>query len=203
MQHGILKQWKKDFGFIQVENGERFFVHISTLKRGGIHQPRIGDTIYFTLGKDKQGRARAQTAGRNPEQLEKANARRAAHRQANSQPQTDWIDYLALASLPLALLLAAFSPARWWILGIMATLSVFSFVMYGFDKAQALRNAWRVPEANLHLFAVLGGWPGAVLAQRRLRHKTQKGTFRIVFAACVLINILVLAYLLRAGVVGI
>lgn len=199
MQHGVLKQWKKDFGFIQVENGERFFVHISTLKRGGIHQPRIGDTIYFTLGKDKQGRARAQTAGRNPEQLEKANARRAAHRQANAQPRFDWIDYAAFCLLPVALLLAAASPIRGLILVAMVMLSAASYVLYAFDKNQAQKNAWRVPEATLHGLAILGGWPGALLAQHRLRHKTQKGTFRVVFAISALLNVLILAYLLLSA----
>lgn len=199
MQHGVLKQWKKDFGFIQIENGERFFVHISTLKRGGIHQPRIGDTIYFTLGKDKQGRARAQTAARNPEQLEKANARRAAHHHANAQPRFDWIDYVAFSLLPVAVLLAAASPMRWPIFVAMAMLSVASYVLYAFDKNQAQKNAWRVPEATLHGLAVLGGWPGAVLAQLRLRHKTQKGTFRLVFAGCALLNVFMLAYLLLSA----
>ncbi|WP_051534408.1 DUF1294 domain-containing protein [Deefgea rivuli] len=197
MQQGVLKQWKKDFGFIQIDNGERIFVHISTLKRGGIHQPRIGDTIYFTLGKDKQGRARAQTAGRNPEQLEKANARRAAHRQANAQPRYDWIDYVALSLLPLAVLLAAASPMRWPIFVGMAVLSVASYVLYAFDKTQAQKNAWRVPEVALHALAVLGGWPGALLAQRRLRHKTQKSTFRFVFIACAVLNVASLLWLIK------
>ena len=195
MQQGVLKQWKKDFGFIQIDNGERIFVHISTLKRGGIHQPRIGDIIYFTLGKDKQGRLRAQTAARNPEQLEKANTRRAAHRQPDTQGRYDWVDYVGLSLLPIALFLAAASPMRWPILIVIAVLSGASFMLYAFDKAQAQRNAWRIPEASLHALALLGGWPGALLAQRRLRHKTQKTTFRWVFIGCAILNVLSLLLL--------
>ena len=122
MQIGVLKQWKKDFGFIQIDNGERIFVHISTLKRGGIHQPRLGDTIYFTLGKDKQGRPRAQTAGRTPEHLAKVNAPREANRLAYAQPRYDWVDYIALALIPVALLLGFFSPLASLILPLMLIL---------------------------------------------------------------------------------
>jgi uncharacterized membrane protein YsdA (DUF1294 family) len=32
----------------------------------------------------------------------------------------------------------------------------------------------------LHLLALLGGWPGAVLGQQLFRHKTKKVVFRLV-----------------------
>jgi uncharacterized membrane protein YsdA (DUF1294 family) len=43
-----------------------------------------------------------------------------------------------------------------------------------------------VSEANLHLLELLGGWPGAFLAQRRLRHKCSKGSYQFVFWLIVL-----------------
>jgi uncharacterized membrane protein YsdA (DUF1294 family) len=45
-----------------------------------------------------------------------------------------------------------------------------------------------VPEATLHLAELLGGWPGAFLAQRRFRHKTRKVSFQLVFAVIVLLH---------------
>ena len=39
---------------------------------------------------------------------------------------------------------------------------------------------------NLHLLELLGGWPGAFLAQRRLRHKCSKGSYQFVFWLIVL-----------------
>lgn len=77
-------------------------------------------------------------------------------------------------------------------------LVVFSLIAYGLyakDKAAAQKNEWRVSERTLHVAALLGGWPGALLAQNRLRHKTRKTRFRVVFWLTVLINFGFLAWL--------
>ena len=59
--------------------------------------------------------------------------------------------------------------------------SLATFFVYGWDKRQAVRNAQRVPEKTLHLLAVFGGWPGALLAQHFFRHKNRKASFQMVF----------------------
>lgn len=66
--------------------------------------------------------------------------------------------------------------------------SVFAYVLYWFDKRRAVAGGRRVPENTLHWVALLGGWPGAIIAQRRLRHKTQKRAFRMVFWITVLLH---------------
>ena len=53
-------------------------------------------------------------------------------------------------------------------------------------QRRAEEREWRVPEARLHLLELLGGWPGAFLAQRRLRHKCAKGSYQVVFWLIVL-----------------
>lgn len=65
--------------------------------------------------------------------------------------------------------------------GSMAVASCASLGLYAWDKRRASRGGWRVPEKRLHLLSVLGGWPGAMLGQRWLRHKTVKRRFRVVF----------------------
>ena len=45
------------------------------------------------------------------------------------------------------------------------------------DKGRSRAKTWRVSEKNLHWISMLGGWPGAYLAQRRYRHKTAKAGF--------------------------
>ena len=73
------------------------------------------------------------------------------------------------------------------------SLGIITFAVYAWDKAAARRGAWRVPDATLHVLAVLGGWPGALAAQRALRHKTRKQPFRTVFWITVALNCAALA----------
>jgi len=77
-------------------------------------------------------------------------------------------------------------PGYHW-LGIYALLvSALAYWVYAVDKRRAEEGLWRVPEAHLHLLELLGGWPGAFLAQRRLRHKCSKGSYQFVFWLIVL-----------------
>jgi hypothetical protein len=50
--------------------------------------------------------------------------------------------------------------------------------------------AWNThtSESTLHVLALVGGWPGALIAQNRLRHKSKKQPFRAVFWATVVMN---------------
>jgi len=73
--------------------------------------------------------------------------------------------------------------------------SIVTYIAYAFDKSKAQRGAWRTPESTLHFFALIGGWPGAAIAQQTLRHKSQKRDFRIVFWLTVIVNCGVLAWL--------
>lgn len=78
--------------------------------------------------------------------------------------------------------------------------SLATYAAYAVDKAAARRGRWRTPERTLHLLALIGGWPGALVAQQRLRHKSAKPTFRIAFATCVIVNCTALAcFLSPAG----
>ena len=86
-------------------------------------------------------------------------------------------------------------------LAVVLVLSLVAFVFYGFDKRRAQADGRRVPEKTLHLLALLGGWPGALMGQRVFRHKTQKLSYRIVFWLCVMLHLAVVAgavYLLQS-----
>lgn len=67
--------------------------------------------------------------------------------------------------------------------------SLVAFVAYATDKSAAVAGRWRTPESTLHSLAVLGGWPGALLAQQLLRHKTSKNSFVATFWFTVVLNI--------------
>jgi len=66
---------------------------------------------------------------------------------------------------------------------------MLTFVVYAQDKSAAKRGAWRTPESTLHFLALACGWPGALIAQETIRHKSKKQEFRLVFCLTVIINI--------------
>ncbi len=80
--------------------------------------------------------------------------------------------------------------------------SFITFIAYALDKSKARRGTWRTAENTLHLLAVVGGWPGAAIAQQTLRHKSQKTAFRIVFRFTIVINISALTWLLSSHGAG-
>ena len=61
---------------------------------------------------------------------------------------------------------------------VLLSINVIAFLTFGWDKLCAVRNWWRVPEANLLLLALLGGAIGAIVGQQVFRHKTRKEPFR-------------------------
>lgn len=68
-----------------------------------------------------------------------------------------------------------------WVLAIAGVNSLSAFISQWFDKRRAEQSRWRVPENFLHLLELLGGWPGAFVAQRLFRHKTAKFSYQFVF----------------------
>lgn len=76
----------------------------------------------------------------------------------------------------------------------LSALNLFAIALYAWDKHAAAHGRHRVPENRLHLLALLGGWPGAWLAQRLFRHKTRKTAFQRRFAACVALNLLAIGW---------
>jgi uncharacterized membrane protein YsdA (DUF1294 family) len=88
---------------------------------------------------------------------------------------------MALTGLALLLVLPGFALARLAesvggpvVLGYVIFASFATYCIYWRDKRSAQAGQWRTPEATLHLAELLGGWPGAFLAQRVLRHKSAK-----------------------------
>jgi len=67
-------------------------------------------------------------------------------------------------------------------------MNIVVLLLYGYDKRQAVAGGTRIPEAALHLGALLGGTPGALLGQGLFRHKTRKRSFRLVFAVIILLQ---------------
>lgn len=99
---------------------------------------------------------------------------------------------LALALLCLLPLLGAvqmgLSGYCWLPLAAYPVASLICLLLYWQDKQQARTQAWRTPEKVLHASELLGGWPGALLAQQLFRHKTRKVSYQLVFWGIVLLH---------------
>lgn len=57
-------------------------------------------------------------------------------------------------------------------------INAVTFVIYAVDKMQAKKDAWRISERTLLLFAAAGGSIGALLGMYVFRHKTRKPKFK-------------------------
>jgi len=97
--------------------------------------------------------------------------------------------------LPIFLFAALYAVAMlaWglpWLVGAAyLVMSLTCFVVYAIDKSAARNGSWRTPERSLLLLGLIGGWPGALLAQQWLRHKTAKRSFQQLFWCTVVVNI--------------
>ena len=86
-----------------------------------------------------------------------------------------------------------------WIALVYGAGSAVTALAYAEDKRRAQRGAWRLSEQTLHWLAMLGGWPGALLAQPLFRHKTQKRAFQLDLWIIVLVHLLAWTWRLTHG----
>ena len=75
------------------------------------------------------------------------------------------------------------------LIGALAGINLATILLYGYDKAVAGGTRRRIPENVLHLLAIAGGSPGALLAQVLFRHKTVKVSFRRVYWLIVILQL--------------
>ncbi len=190
---GRLTQWNdaRGFGFIAPNGGgERVFVHIKSFQRRG-QRPDDDTLLTYELQPDGNGRPQAVNVAVVVTGPRKSSA---ASPTGNSPAAP-----ILLTGFAAALAVAVMKgKAPGVVAGFYALASAITFVIYAHDKSAARSGEWRTPENTLHLLALIGGWPGAVLAQRWLRHKSQKASFRTLFRVTVLANCGALGWLLAA-----
>lgn len=75
-------------------------------------------------------------------------------------------------------------------------LNLAGFISMALDKSKARRNAWRIPEATLFLFAIFGGSLGSLLGMYVFHHKTMKPKFYIGIPIILGIQVIILLYFL-------
>lgn len=181
---GVLKSWDdaRGFGFIEpVHGGQEVFVHISACERRAT-RPQAGERLSFEV-EIAGGRKRAKRV-----QFVRSAGR--AVRRADVPAQWGTASYFAILGFVLLyLLLALLWRVPNWVGGLYLLASVVCYIAYRQDKAAAQAGGWRTAEQTLILLGLVGGWPGAVLAQQVLRHKSNKAAFRAAFWGSVLANV--------------
>jgi uncharacterized membrane protein YsdA (DUF1294 family)/cold shock CspA family protein len=187
---GTLTSWTDDRGFGWIaadEGGEPVFAHIKAFGARAA-RPQANQRLSFEIELNPQGKKRATRI----EPLRAASARPLRPPQ-RPQPAAAWGlgSRVALAGFALLYGLVAL---RWgwpavWVAALYAGASVACFIAYALDKSAAQRGSWRTAESTLLMLGLVGGWPGAIVAQQTLRHKTSKASFRSAFWGSVLINV--------------
>ena len=183
---GTLTAWNDERGFGRIESsqgGEPIFVHVSAWPRGS-SRPQLNQSVTFEVEVGPKGKRARNVQFRQ--------VRRSARQNGRASP-AQW-GTATLFTIPAFLVVYLISAALWklplWVAGLYLVASVATFIAYAGDKSAASSGSWRTPESTLHALALAGGWPGALLAQQFLRHKSTKQEFRQVFWATVLLNVL-------------
>lgn len=184
---GKIVEWndERGFGFIQTENfKEKIFFHVNDLPLNqGKFRPKQGETVLFTAKSDGKRWAATSVTSAQRQRIERVQQRRQAEREANLNSKA----IMALLVAVIWLGLCAWRlPKLALIYGI---LSLILLAFYWKDKRAANEGEWRVPEANLHTWALLGGWCGGLLARYLFNHKTTKQEFVFVFWITVMANV--------------
>ena len=187
--NGTLKFWndERGFGFIEpFQGGQEIFVHIKAFP-AGTGRPSVGQYITFKVETVENGKKRAHSV-QYPVRVRRL---RVARTSRVESPAT-WTPPRVLV-IPLFVAIYLYVAWHWgfrpFVLIAYLGISFVAFMAYAFDKSAAIAKRQRTPERILHLLAIIGGWPGALLAQQLLRHKTSKETFIATFWGTVVLNI--------------
>jgi uncharacterized membrane protein YsdA (DUF1294 family)/cold shock CspA family protein len=187
---GQITDWKdnKGFGFVTPNGGgPKVFVHIKSFSNRQ-RRPVGNELVTYQLTSDARGR---------PQGVNIAFVGDSPSSRATTAPGPG-AGALSFAFVFLAFVAGAVTMEKLPFLVLVAYVvaSCVAYLAYVFDKAAALQGQWRTPESTLHLLSLVCGWPGAMLAQRMLRHKTQKRSFQLAFWATVVVNCAGLGWLL-------
>lgn len=181
---GKIISWNSDkaYGFIKpASGGKQVFIHINAFHNRN-RKPKENQSVTYSLSTDKRGRKCAKDATLAGDRL-----------QTKSNGVFSLIVALIFLTIVFTSVLVAKIPP--FILIIYIVASLLTFFIYALDKHAAKKGTWRTQESTLHFLSVIGGWPGALVAQQSLRHKSKKAEFRSIFWITIMLNCGTLAWL--------
>ena len=188
---GILKVWNDDkgFGFISSSaGGTDIFAHISAFHNRS-RRPKPGDVVIYHPEKLEDGKLRAVSVFYSGEKIEKKAPQKSGWGQ--------WAAIFVSLAFLMAMLVSGFTLLMpWELVCLYFTTSLIALFMYWADKSAAREGRWRTRESSLLLCGLIGGWPGALIAQHLFRHKSSKTEFQLAFWVSVAVNCAGLAWIL-------
>jgi len=184
---GKITSWNDDkgFGFIAPnDGGKEIFVHIKAFNNRK-KMPAINQVVTYSTSADKSGRPCAEKVTRAGEPLSKN----------RKSERTSFAIFIPVLFVAIVSISALTNKVPFLVLPFYLVVSLLTFILYAVDKSAARNGSWRTQESTLHLFSLVGGWPGGMIAQQTLRHKSKKQPFRVVFWGTVLLNTSVFIWL--------
>lgn len=190
---GTIKTWDdaKGYGFIEPhEEGKDVFFHIKqwTLRD---ERPNLGRQVFYIQEEASRGKIRASLV----------------RPLASVKPNDDTVSGRSILKGDLGIFVLVAAGVVLGLLGLIVKFpievalayvisSLLTYLLYQLDKQAAGKGQSRVSERTLHFFGLLCGWPGGLIAQQRLRHKTIKASFQTEFWFTVIMNLcIVFAYI--------
>ena len=134
--------------------------------------------ITYSVTKDVQGRIQAVNATLAGDKLSKAPA-------GKPNPVGVIFAWLFLLLVGVSVFVTGLP---FIVLGAYLFVSTVTYFAYAIDKSEAQAGHWRIGENVLQILALAGGWPGALIAQQILKHKSKKRSFQIVLWTAVVLN---------------
>ena len=195
---GKITSWKDDQGYgVVTQNGadknRTAFVHITAFSERS-RRPKLGDLITYEANLDEKRRFRADDV----KFVKRASAKFSSSDVGGTS--TGSLGRAFAYLFCMALIFAVFlGRLPLLILGIYFGASILAYMAYAMDKSAAESRRWRIAENTLHFWGLIGGWPGALLAQQQLRHKTSKTSFQVMFWLTVFLNCIALGWLMTGS----
>jgi uncharacterized membrane protein YsdA (DUF1294 family)/cold shock CspA family protein len=190
---GTLTRWDDETssGVLTTPDGSETFVHISEMPKG-TRRPQPGG--YYSFSRHRQAPLkRGEPARWDARWVRPDVVPQPAAARPSRAPRVRWQGVVVVLAID-AVVAAAFVPLLKdglpiWLPAIYAVASLVAFLLYRSDKRRARFGGRRVSEATLQGWALIGGWPGALLAQQVFRHKTRKVSFQVGFWFVVILNV--------------
>lgn len=181
---GRVTSWKDEqgFGFITPNSGgKQVFVHITAFSNRQ-RRPVGNEIVTYEVNKDTDGKLKAE---------------RVQYIDEKEQSNDGTLLLLFAIIFLVCMTISVFAgKLPLLMLEIYLLASICSLIAYKLDKTAAKRSHRRTPEKTLHILALIGGWPGAIIGQKLFRHKSKKLSFQLTFWLTIILNCAALAWLL-------